>query len=96
MGQRVGDPLDHLLVVQLRAREVDRDVQVLDLGVWWRQAANWPRASSSTQSPISTISPLSSASGMNLTGGMMPCVGCDQRTSASMPTTLAWGRRTMG
>ena len=44
------------------------------------------QAVSITQRPSSMIRPVRSASGMKLAGGMIPCTGWCQRTSASAPT----------
>ena len=43
----------------------------------------------STHSPIGTISPLCSAIGTNRAGEIIPCVGCTQRSSASVPNMCA-------
>lgn len=49
-----------------------------------RHAASWTQAFSITISPMREISPLDSAKGMNSCGGIRPCFGWSQRTSASM------------
>ena len=51
------------------------------------QAAAWRHASRTTQPPIWWISPTSSMIGMNTSGEIDPRWGCDQRNSASWPTT---------
>ena len=50
-----------------------------------RHSAAWRQAVLSTHSPIGTIRPLCSAIGMKVAGEIIPCTGCCQRSSASMP-----------
>ncbi len=59
-----------------------------------------PQASSQASATIQRVSgpmsPLASAAGMSTSGEILPWVGCSQRTSASMPSSLPVERSTTG
>ena len=79
---------------RLPRRQVDRDG---DVEARFAASGGTARsACSSTQNVSGLMKPICSARPMNRLGRISPCIGCCQRTSASVPITRPVRRSTFG